>query len=124
MGMPGCAPGWGQPPGWMPGCGQAWPGMGYGRAAGTNSLWEEKMARLSGNPVGGDSGPQRAGSSKWDVGGPGSSSGSGGKILQGTIKSYSSVKGYGFIITGEIKQDVWFSEDSVDPDHRTSDLAG
>ncbi|CAJ1457034.1 unnamed protein product [Effrenium voratum] len=48
----------------------------------------------------------------------------GGQILVGTVKSYSSVKGFGFLIHSDIAQDIWFAKETVAAEYRTSDLAG
>jgi len=55
------------------------------------------------------------------AGHPGSSSGS---TLTGTVKSYSAVKGFGFLLHPDIPQDIWFARESIFTDLRTSDLAG
>jgi len=47
-----------------------------------------------------------------------------GSKLQGTVKSFSAVKGFGFIICDEVNQDIWFARDSIEATLRTSDLAG
>lgn len=47
-----------------------------------------------------------------------------GTVLTGTVKSYSSVKGFGFLLHPDIPQDIWFARESLQPNLRTSDLAG
>lgn len=47
-----------------------------------------------------------------------------GNIKKGTVKSYSVVKGFGFILTPDIPQDIYFGRDSLQADLRTSDVAG
>jgi len=46
------------------------------------------------------------------------------KMHAGTVKSYSVVKGYGFILANDISQDVWFARESLREELRTSDIAG
>mmetsp|Transcript_23744 Transcript_23744/g.43482 ORF Transcript_23744/g.43482 Transcript_23744/m.43482 type:complete len:504 (-) Transcript_23744:66-1577(-) len=43
---------------------------------------------------------------------------------RGTVKSYSVVNGFGFIVCREIPQDIYFGRDSLQADLRTSDVAG
>ena len=45
-------------------------------------------------------------------------------VLIGTVKSYSAVKGFGFMIHPDISQDIWFAKETVAAEYRTSDLAG
>lgn len=47
-----------------------------------------------------------------------------GTIKTGTVKSYSVVKGFGFILAPEISNDIYFGRDSLQADLRTSDVAG
>lgn len=47
-----------------------------------------------------------------------------GTVLIGTVKSYSAVKGFGFLIHPDIPQDIWFAKETVAAELRTSDLAG
>jgi len=47
-----------------------------------------------------------------------------GNIKKGTVKSYSVVKGFGFILAPDIPQDIYFGRDSLQADLRTSDVAG
>jgi len=47
-----------------------------------------------------------------------------GNIKHGTVKSYSVVKGFGFILCEEVPQDIYFGRDSLQADLRTSDVAG
>merc|ERR1719238_2254090 len=47
-----------------------------------------------------------------------------GNIKRGTVKSYSVVKGFGFILAPDIPQDIYFGRDSLQADLRTSDVAG
>merc|ERR1712072_1012400 len=47
-----------------------------------------------------------------------------GNIKSGTVKSYSVVKGFGFILSEGIPQDIYFGRDSLQADLRTSDVAG
>jgi len=61
--------------------------------------------------------------SQWGVGAPSDKLPAGSK-LQGTVKSFSAVKGFGFIICDEVNQDIWFARDSLEATLRTSDLAG
>lgn len=42
----------------------------------------------------------------------------------GTVKSYSVLKGFGFLINSDIPQDIWFAKETVAMELRTSDLAG
>merc|ERR1711971_1324571 len=42
----------------------------------------------------------------------------------GNVKSYSSVKGFCFILHPDITGDIWFARDSLAPELRTSDIAG
>ncbi|CAK8993020.1 1-aminocyclopropane-1-carboxylate oxidase 1 (ACC oxidase 1) (Ethylene-forming enzyme) (EFE) [Durusdinium trenchii] len=56
-------------------------------------------------------------------GGPPSCDG-GVNMMIGTVKSYSAVKGFGFMIHPDISQDIWFAKETVAAEYRTSDLAG
>lgn len=47
-----------------------------------------------------------------------------GNIKSGTVKSYSVVKGFGFILCDDVPQDIYFGRDSLQADLRTSDVAG
>eukprot|EP00930_Biecheleria_cincta_P062090 TRINITY_DN47607_c0_g1_i1.p1 TRINITY_DN47607_c0_g1~~TRINITY_DN47607_c0_g1_i1.p1 ORF type:complete len:455 (+),score=79.49 TRINITY_DN47607_c0_g1_i1:164-1528(+) len=47
-----------------------------------------------------------------------------GSTMIGTVKSYSVLKGFGFLINPDIPQDIWFAKETVAAELRTSDLAG
>ncbi|CAE7602620.1 Usb1 [Symbiodinium natans] len=69
------------------------------------------------------------GQGAWGKGGAGGAGAFGGPpmfgtVLIGTVKSYSSVKGFGFLIHPDIPQDIWFAKETVAAELRTSDLAG
>ncbi|CAE7230382.1 Usb1 [Symbiodinium sp. CCMP2456] len=68
------------------------------------------------------------GQGAWGKGGGGAGAFGGppmfGTVLIGTVKSYSAVKGFGFLIHPDIPQDIWFAKETVAAELRTSDLAG
>ncbi|CAE8621927.1 unnamed protein product, partial [Polarella glacialis] len=47
-----------------------------------------------------------------------------GSVLVGTVKSYSAVKGFGFLVHPDISQDIFFQDIGIAMELRTSDLAG
>lgn len=47
-----------------------------------------------------------------------------GQVKTGTIKSYSVVKGFGFILCPGIPQDIYFGRDNLQAELRSSDVAG
>lgn len=44
--------------------------------------------------------------------------------MVGTVKSYSPVKGFGFIIHPAFNLDIWFAREAVVPELRSTDIAG
>lgn len=106
---------WGPGPG-APGGGGGWGGDGWG---GGDWGWEDTPCAAA-----------AAMWAAWGKGGPGG--GFGGhmgcagqaNVLIGTVKSYSAVKGFGFMIHPDISQDIWFAKETVAAEYRTSDLAG
>eukprot|EP00927_Polykrikos_kofoidii_P029147 TRINITY_DN2524_c0_g2_i1.p1 TRINITY_DN2524_c0_g2~~TRINITY_DN2524_c0_g2_i1.p1 ORF type:complete len:456 (+),score=63.20 TRINITY_DN2524_c0_g2_i1:48-1415(+) len=83
------------------------------------SRWDEGAPRSASSHSRWDEGAPRGGYSRWDEGplAPGG-------LLHGTVKSYNSVKGFGFIVQPDMPGDIWFSRDGLDPTLRSSELTG
>eukprot|EP00404_Azadinium_spinosum_P020996 CAMPEP_0180627786 /NCGR_PEP_ID=MMETSP1037_2-20121125/38559_1 /TAXON_ID=632150 /ORGANISM="Azadinium spinosum, Strain 3D9" /LENGTH=151 /DNA_ID=CAMNT_0022648435 /DNA_START=1 /DNA_END=453 /DNA_ORIENTATION=+ len=45
-------------------------------------------------------------------------------VMKGTVKSYNTVKGFGFLLHPDIQQDIWFARESLSLEFRTSNVAG
>ncbi|CAE7720624.1 Usb1 [Symbiodinium sp. KB8] len=95
-GLAGAGDGWG---------GDAWAG-GWGPGDGWAG-WQGAWGKGGGGGAGAFGGPPMFGT-----------------VLIGTVKSYSAVKGFGFLIHPDIPQDIWFAKETVAAELRTSDLAG